>query len=201
MKTYLLAFLLLSSIAIQAQDDTDADEKKGFKKENLFTGGSVSLQFGSGSFTGGINPVLGYSITRWLDGGIAINYTYATAKNFTAVGDRIKQHVYGGGVFTRIFPVKFIFVQGQVEHNFLNVRYTPSLAPVQKYNASATSYLVGGGYTTGRDPDQKNPYFYVSIFFDLGGDDDSPYVNGSGDAEPIYRAGVNIPLFQGKRNR
>jgi hypothetical protein len=93
------------------------------------------------------------------------------------------------------------WVRGQAEYNFSNVRYTSSLGAVEKYDDDGKSFLVGGGYTTGRDPEAKNPYFYVSILFDIGGDKSSPYVDENGDPEPIYRAGINIPLFQGRKNR
>jgi hypothetical protein len=202
MKYLAVIVLMCTTYTLSAQETkADEEESKGFRKENLFTGGSVSLSLGSGRFVGGLNPVLGYSITRWLDGGVVINYTYASAKSYQAFNDKLKQHVYGGGVFTRIFPVKFIFLQGQAEYNFSNVRYTSSLGVVEKYDDDGKSFLVGGGYTTGRDPDAKNPYFYVSILFDIGGDASSPYVDESGDPEPIYRAGINIPLFQGRKNR
>ncbi len=202
MKKLIAVLLLCTAYTLNAQETaTIEEEKKGFKKENLFTGGGVSLSFGDGRFVGGINPVLGYIITRWIDAGLVFNYTYASAKNYSAFNDKLKQHVYGAGVFTRIFPVKFIFVQAQVEHNFMNVRYTSSLGTVDKYEQDGGSTLVGGGYTTGRDPDSKNPYFYVSILFDIGGDRNSPYLTESGNPEPIYRAGINIPLFQGKKNR
>lgn len=202
MNRLLILLLLCTTYTLNAQQVAEIEEEtRGFKKENVFTGGSLTLQLGSGQFTAGVNPVLGYSLLRWVDAGLVFNYIYASAKNYPYIGDKIKQHQYGAGVFTRIFPVKFLFVQGQVEHNFQNIRYNPSTGVGEKYNEDGSSYLVGGGYTTGRDPDRKAPYFYVSILFDLGDDPNSPYLDNNGDPQPIYRAGVNIPLFQGKGNR
>lgn len=198
-----LLFLLLTALTsgLCAQDSTG---RRGFKKENLFTGGSVSLSFGSGSFLAGVNPVLGYSIAKWLDAGIAVNYTYASQRgvyNGSAYSnDKLHSNLYGAGVFTRLFPVRFLFAQVQVEHNFINNKYifengSPSISD----KVSATSTLVGAGYTTGRQPGQGKPFGYLAILFDLGNDQYSPYKDEINRSTPIIRAGINIPLFQGRR--
>lgn len=67
-------------------------------------------------------------------------------------------------------------------------------------NFSANSLLVGGGYTTGRDPYSKSMYGYLAILFDVANDINSPYKNGSRTV-PIIRAGINVPLFQGHEKR
>ena len=51
-------------------DDNNNGENKGFKKENVFLGGALSLGFGSGSFAVGANPEIGYSVAQWLDAGV-----------------------------------------------------------------------------------------------------------------------------------
>ncbi|RYY60698.1 MAG: hypothetical protein EOO12_15025 [Chitinophagaceae bacterium] len=193
-----------------AQQSTNApaaprDEAHGFRKDKLFTGGSVSLGFGSGYFLGGINPVLGYELTSWLDAGIAVNYTFTQQRyigtdNFNRVlDDKARQSVYGGGVFTRIFPVNFLFAQGQIEHNFINFKYyPPNGGTVLKDNRQATSLLVGAGYTSGRG--QGGPYGYLAVLFDVMKDENSPYLDNYGHIQPLVRAGLNIPLFRGRRN-
>ena len=37
--------IALSIVSVHAQDDEGEDNEKGFKKENLFTGGSITLSF------------------------------------------------------------------------------------------------------------------------------------------------------------
>jgi hypothetical protein len=54
-----------------------------------------------------------------------LNYNYNATSDYPLFNDKIKQHTYGAGVFTRIFPVRFLFVQGQIEQNFINIRYNP----------------------------------------------------------------------------
>jgi hypothetical protein len=65
--------------------------------------------------------------------------------------------------------------------------------------ASSNSILVGGGYSTGRDPVAKGVYGYLAVLFDVSRDVNSPYTDNAGRPIPIIRAGVHIPLFQGGR--
>lgn len=200
MKARLILLLLAGIIvtAAKAQDEVK-EEKKGFKKENLFTGGSISLGFGNNTFQIGGNPVFGYSLTRWADAGIVVNYTYSSQRDYNVFNDRLRQTIYGGGVFTRLYPVRFLFGQAQVEHNFIRQKYIPRNGTgTITDQTSASSVLVGGGYTTGRHPDAKSGFFYLSVLFDVTKNVNSPYTDAVGRAIPIFRAGVQIPLFQGQ---
>jgi len=202
-----LLCLIVVCQALFAQEKNDDSEKKGFKKENFFTGGSISLSFFNGAFLAGGNPVFGYSLTKWADLGIVGNYTYTSYRDYSYYGsnDKLRQTVYGGGVFTRLFPVKFLFGQAQVEHNWIRSKYIPapgSGGTSEVQNISGNSILVGGGYTTGRDPNGKSAYGYLAILFDVGNDANSPYKDNYNRTIPIIRAGFNVPLFQGHdRNR
>src|SRR4026208_1951428 len=117
MKSKLMALLFTSlfvSVCINAQDKEDEETKKGFKKENLFTGGSISLAFYNNTFLIGASPVLGYSLTSWIDAGIGVNYNYTSYRDYNFVfNDKLRQTVYGGGIFARIYPVRFLFAQIQ----------------------------------------------------------------------------------------
>src|SRR5687767_11414587 len=163
MKKYLLILLIGIAQMTSAQQTTEVeDEEKGFQKNRLFTGGSVQLSFGTGQFLGGVNPIFGYSITNWLDGGLVLNYTYASQRDYNAARPedppyrgRLRQSVYGGGVFTRVFPLRMIFLQAQAEHNFIDLNFKPHIGGEFKSNDDANSLLVGGGYTTGRDPESR----------------------------------------------
>jgi hypothetical protein len=205
-KSFLILVCLLSfAQLVFAQDKEEEPEKKGFKKENLFTGGSISLSFFNGAFLAGGNPVFGYSLTKWADLGIVGNYTYASQRDYSYYGsdDKLRQSVYGGGVFARLFPVRFLFAQAQAEHNWIRSKYIPSPATGGReimQTISGNSFLIGGGYTTGRDPNFKSVYGYLAILFDVGNDINSPYKNSLGHAIPIIRAGFNVPLFQGGRS-
>jgi hypothetical protein len=196
--------LLLAGLisGVSAQDEEKAEEKKGFKLDNLFTGGSISLGFSNYSFTAGASPVFGYNITNWLDAGLVANYTYLSYRDLDYYGygsnDKIRQSVYGGGGFVKIYPVSFIFAQAQFEHNFNTQKIIPSSgASSDKYSFQTNSLLVGGGYA-GRTPGFKQTFFYLSLLFDVSGVPYTPYTNQFGNAQPILRGGIQIPLFQGK---
>lgn len=202
-----LAAVMLTSSAAMAQDD---EREGGFKKENLFTGGSVTVSFFNGQTILGANPMFGYKLNDYIDAGIAINFVSNTMRDYYAYDDKIKQTVWGPGVFTRVYPIPFLFLQAQVEQNFSSYKYTPapgSSMSAQKDNTDATSLLLGGGFASGRQKGGTS-FFYISLLFDVLKDRDSPYVNVSYnpsdpnqsrvDVVPIIRAGVNIGLFQGR---
>jgi hypothetical protein len=186
----------------QKEKDKDKEEKEERTfKENLFTGGSVSLAFYNNTFLIGGNPVLGYSLTNWADAGIVINYTYSSYRDVFVFNDRLRQKVYGGGVFARLYPVRFLFAQAQVEHNFIRQKYIPNPSSgsgntTVKYEAN--SVLVGGGYTTGRWGRGGGPFYYLAVLFDVAKQENSPYTDAYGRVIPIIRGGLQIPLFQGE---
>jgi len=212
MKKILFAiFLGASAINASAQDslDIDRDEKvRGFKKDKLFSGGSVTLSFSNNGNVFGASPVLGYSLTKWLDAGIVINYSIATQRNypFYSNDDKLKQTIIGPGAFVRIYPVKFIFLQGQFEHNFTQLKVIPDddNIPNLKFKTESNSFLTGVGLANGREG-SGSLFYYLSIAIDVIKDEDSPYIeisqSGKKTMLPIFRAGLQIPLFQGKRNR
>lgn len=205
MKKYLLllamAALALNSVRAQEkEEDEDEDSRKGFRKENLFTGGSISLSFGNNSFLVGGSPVFGYRVAKWLEPGLVFNYQYTSFRDVQVFDDKQRQSVYGGGAFVRVFPVSFLFAQANFEHNWLQVKYiSPNNGPTYKEKVSANSFLVGAGYSTSRDPQENSFYGYFSVLWDLKEELYSPYTDSRGRAIPIIRAGFNVPLFQGKR--
>ena len=201
-KLVLTAMIFAMSLTLFAQYEKDKDEtkEKGFKKENFFTGGSVTASFYSGGTVLGVSPSFGYSINKIVDAGITLNFTYTGERAYS--GDKYRQYVYGPGVFARIFPVNMIFVQGTYEHNFISQTLKPAYGGAdQKFKADANSFLIGGGYASGREG-VGTTFFYLSVLVDIIKDPNSPYVellqNGSYRSVPIIRAGLQIPLFQGK---
>lgn len=206
---YLIMALSLIVISAKAQDE-DAGEK-GFKKENLFTGGSITVSFFNGQTVLGANPMFGYKIADWIDAGLVFNFVYSSTRDYLEYDDKLRQTTFGPGAFTRIYPISFLFVQAQYEQNFNNLKYipktnNPGYAPF-KDNVNAGSLLLGGGFASGRQPG-SNSFFYISLLFDVLKNENSPYVNVSVDPSnpnnrrvdmvPVVRAGVNIGLFQGR---
>ena len=200
-KIIILLFLPICIHAFGQGADEPIDEKSGFKKERLFTGGSVSAGFSSYSTVLGITPQLGYSVTDWADAGITFNVNYTSQRDYQSPGDKLRQTVYGPGAFVRLFPVRFLFASAQYEYNLIHLKYVPasnSGYTPDKYNLNASSLLVGVGYAGGREKG-NNTYYYISVSWDILGDSNSPYIDGFGRSNPIIRAGYNIGLFQGRR--
>ena len=200
MKKFIVSSLLLVMTTTLLQAQGDEEKEKPSFKENLFTGGSVSLAFYNNTFLVGASPVLGYSLANWADAGIVVNYNYTSYRDVTLFDDRLRQTVYGGGAFVKLYPVRFLFAQVQAEYNSINQKYLPpgNGATVKYPTQNANSFLVGGGYTTGRYGKGGAPFYYLAILFDVSGDTNSPYTDAYGRSIPIIRAGLQIPLFQGK---
>lgn len=209
MKRFILLFAVSTVLCVQlmAQDDEEREEKtKGFKKENLFTGGSVTASFFSGGTVLGANPMFGYKLANWVDAGIVLNYVYSGQRDVVYLNDKVRQHVFGPGVFTRLYPFNFLFVQAQIEHNFSKVVH--KYGAVDRYSTEANSFLVGAGIAQGRQPG-SNTFYYFSLLVDVIKDRNSPYVRnvyeGSTyvrtDLQPIFRAGINIGLFETRYGR
>jgi hypothetical protein len=191
-------FFLYSSVAAQR------DKEPGDWKKNLFTGGSVSFGVFNNTFLIGGNPVLGYSLTDYVDLALQVNYTYNSIRDYNGIfNNKLRQSVYGGGGWLRLYPLRSIFLQGQLEHNFIRQRSIPILGPPEVRSIDAGSVLVGGGYTSNRWGKGGVPFYYLSILFDVSGNLYSPYTDAYGRSVPVFRGGIQIPLFQenGLRSR
>ena len=207
MKKIILVIALLSTINVtfcQNKKEEDSEEKKGvFKKENVFTGGSATVSFFNGQTILGVNPYLGYSINKFIDVALVANFTYSGERDF--LGAKYRQFVYGPGAFVRIFPVKMFFLQAGGEYNFNSLKFIPPAntgGTSEKFKLESSSFLVGGGFSSDRTG-PRNFFYYFSVVFDLSKTRNSPYTevlqDGSIRAIPIIRAGIQLPLFQGKR--
>lgn len=196
-----LLILIFSYSMIISAHAQDEEESKGFRKSNLFTGGSIALGFSNNSFQIGASPVLGYSIASWIDAGITVNYNYVSFRdvyiNFS--DDKIRRSTYGGGAFTRLYPVRFLFAHVQFEHNYITEKFIPGNGDATSKNkVEANSLLLGAGYASDRYAESGRPFFYISLLFDVMNNEFSPYTSATGVIRPIIRAGVQVPLFQGK---
>jgi hypothetical protein len=202
-KTIFATLLLATVIAVSAQEKEKDEKESGFKKENFFTGGSLTASFFSGGTALGISPYFGYSLNRFIDVAASVNLNYTSQRDYNVYGDKVRQTVYGPGAFVRLYPVKFLFAQAQYEHNFIRFKYIP--VSNSGYTGSTTkidanSMLIGGGFASGRQ-DVGDVYYYFSVLWDVSKVAESPYIDGVGRNFPVVRAGLQIPLFQGGRDR
>src|SRR4051812_24585709 len=194
----LLAILFNFSLVLKAQED-DEEKTGGFKKENLFTGGTLNVSFYNGTTYLGLSPYFGYSITKWLDAAVNLNFNYVSQRDIYVYGDKLRQTVVGPGAFVRIYPLKFLFAQAQFEHNFITQKYIPVENGVYTrdlFRTDVNSLLLGGGFASGRDGYNKSFYF-MTISFDVLKLANSPYIDNLQRTIPIFNAGFHIALFQG----
>ncbi len=198
MKRIVLTVVLFNCLNMAFAQETatnDDEPKRGFQKEKMFTGGDVTLSFYTGGTTIGVSPYIGYSLTKWLDAAVSLNFVYQGNKD--VYGNKARQTNLGPGAFVRLFPVNFLYAQAQYEHNFINYKYIPQGGGGSyKYKTDVNSLLLGAGYSSGRG-EGSNTYFYLSVLFDVLQLPNSPYVDSYGRLIPVIRAGYNIGLFQG----
>ena len=205
MKKWLLCFLLVGSLFQLSAQETPAKKSTTDKqdwREYLFTGGTLSLGLYGNTFLVGTNPVVGYSVTNWLDAGVVINYNYTSYKNYNFIANnKLRQTIYGGGTFVKIYPVRFIFLQAQVEENKISQKLISPSGYTEKLSKNLGSTLIGGGYTSGRFSRLSGAFYYLSVLFDVSKNYYSPYADGYGKAIPIFRAGLQFPLYRSKSGR
>jgi hypothetical protein len=202
-KLFVIACLFLPALSVLSQETSEEEAvQKGFRRDNIFIGGSLGLGLGSGTFNISANPEIGYTITKWLDAGISTNINYFTVNADNNRGYRQRSTTYGAGVFVRIYPINGFFIQAIPEYNWMNTKLkdvTFGTGQDLRFKAEAPSLLLGVGY--GRRA-IGNSNFFTAIMFDAGSNDSSPYINTDQDQNgnifksklPIIRTGFNIYL-------
>lgn len=179
---------LLISLSGFAQDKSSGN----FKKENIFLGGSLNLGFATGVFQIGANPEIGYSLTKFWDAGVITNLIYGSLNPDYNNGVKQSSFNYGAGLFTRVYPIDFLFAQAQAEHNWISYRLKDEFTgETFKNTFQSNSILVGIGY--GRRTIGQSG-FYTVLLLDLTKNINSPYVDGFGNSLPILRGGFTVYL-------
>ena len=185
-------FLVFFTNTLFAQSNEPAASNHQFKQENVFVGTGINLGFASKSFNIGLNPEIGYSITKWLDAGIALNINYFSQNPTDYSNTKYQNLSYGAGSFLRIWPVNFFHIQIQPEYNWISsTQKTLNNNTSYKYNYQAGSLLVGIGYGSHFI---GNRYSYVTLMMDVLQNQNSPYRDQFNDPIPVFRAGFGMYL-------
>jgi hypothetical protein len=179
-KVFSFALMLLLSISVFSQEKEE--KEKGFKKENVFIGSGINLGFFNG-FILGLNPEIGYSLNKFLDAGVSVNFNYIT-QNDLYNPITYRQFTVGGGPFVRVWPVRMIFLGSQFEYNSIKYSEKNNGNISNREKRSAPSLLVGGGYGS-RNMGQSQ--FYTSIMVDVLRNPKSPYIDNFGRMSPVLR--------------
>ena len=194
-----IALLLMLTATSFAQEETIDEKEPFFKKENLFTGGTLNIGFGNNSTSLGASPYFGYSLNKFMDVAASVGINYFTQRTDTGtLTNKLRQTIFTPGAFIRVFPVKFLFAQLHYEKNIINYNYLPAYGFKERLSLEADCWLGGLGISNGRNFNYQKSYYYFSVLWDLGDDFYSPYKDYLRRNVPIIRAGYHIALFQKK---
>lgn len=206
MKKLILLLSLFAATNLFAQTSEENEEEyseKGFKKENILIGTAINIGAGFGnygnSFNLGLNPEVGYGITKWLDAGLTFNINYQTQnlEDVYGYGYKYRATNYGGGVFARIWPVNFLHVYVAQESNWIKAKYiVPNGGGTYKETFKAPSLLAGIGYG---NHVRGGGYNYFTLMIDLMDNPESPYRDQNNDIIPTIRVGFGTYLKSKKR--
>ena len=144
------------------------------KKENIFLGGNLGLQFGNVTIID-VSPIVGYKVTEKFSIGIGAKYQYINYRDYN-----YSFNVYGGSIFGRYNISDYLFAH--VEYEVLNM---PSIVNMNDIRTNVSSLFVGGGY---RQKISKNSSFNIMGLWNLNESLESPYTN------PIIRISLDIGL-------
>ena len=171
-------------------------QEKKFDRRRIFVGSGVNLGFFNG-FVFGLNPEVGYTVGRVLDVGVATNFSLITQNDPNSpITDRLV--TLGGGPFLRFWPLNQFFLGGQLEYNNIAFTRKSNGTVVFKDKRTAPSLLVGAGYGS-RFIGQSQ--FYTSLFVDVMGDPNSPYIDQFNRMQPVFRTAFTFYLKEKKQQR
>ncbi|HEX6335203.1 MAG TPA: hypothetical protein VFZ78_13310 [Flavisolibacter sp.] len=172
---YVIAVLLsLVTFSASAQE-YEEEEKKGFRKENLFIGGNFGLVLGDYTLLN-LSPQLGYRFNQYLAAGLGINALYVSDKQYDYWGNawyKTSQGLLGLNIFGRVYPFQYMMIQAQPELNYLFGKqkyYNPPLT-TELDAEIVPSLLMGGGVVL---PSERSS-FIISVMYDVLQNDNSPY--------------------------
>jgi hypothetical protein len=160
------------------EQDTE-EEKKGFDKNRLVFGGNIGASFGDYTFVN-LTPQVGYMFNQYITAGVGINYLYQSVKYYDGAGNDYASNnlSYAGmNLFTRIFPVRFLFISAQPEINYSwgKLKYKGIYGDRMDEKLAGKfvpAFLVGAGAVL--SPNGKGGMF-LSIQYDVIQNERSPY--------------------------
>lgn len=176
-RLFILAFILVLMHHFSiAQYYENKKEEKPPIKERIFFGGGFGLQFGTVTQVE-VSPIIGYRLTKRLQAGIGITYSYYNDKRFTPAFDF---STYGGSVFSRFFILDNIFAHAEIEALNTEV-FNIYLETDRRW---IDNYYIGGGFYQRFGPRSG---VAITILYNLN------YQNGiTPSSNPVIRIGFNF---------
>jgi hypothetical protein len=186
-----------------------SEKNQGFKRENVFWGGSITLGYGSGgnsissnqftssSFVIGAIPEIGYTISNFLDVGATINLIYSSQSYPSGYSEVTRSTFnYGMGLFARANISDQFFLQAMPEINWVDYKATSPGYTGIRQTIQSNSLLVGIGYGQRNVGDIS---YFTTLLIDVGKDNNSPYLTTGGIIVPVLRGGVSFYLGRKRR--
>lgn len=177
-KIFSIVALAFSMAPLFAQETPASDEApKKFDKSKLVMGGNIGATFGDFTFIQ-FSPQVGYMFNRNIIAGAGVNFSYSSQKLRYFNGDESQRYNYGYAglnVFTRVYPVNFLFLSAQPElnYNWGKIKYkNPPAADVKIDGKFIPSLLVGGGLAI---PMGNRGQTMLSLQYDVLQNSRSPY--------------------------
>jgi hypothetical protein len=186
---------LLSLVATKGfgQDTRPAKVKQksgnkifSFQKDSLYYGGNIGLQFSTGGSLIDLSPNVGYKLIKYVSVGVQGIFTNISYKYGGPGGLTERYTFYGGGVFVRVKPINWLFLQA--EYDVLSVPDNFSFG-VAKKRTIADVNLAGLGL---RNQLGENSSYYLLLMYEFVPTPNSPYSYGPFNSPLVYRAGFNI---------
>lgn len=190
MKHIRLLLPLLFAVTTLSAQEADSTARGGFRRENLFAGGTFGLALGTNTLIN-ISPQLGYRLNRYVAAGAGVNFIYSSFKQRTISGDPFRKEsntVAGLNVFGRVYPVQFLMLQVQPEFNYVTRKETyfqPERRRLDLGSSFVPSLLTGGGVVL---PSGRSA-FMISLFYDVLQRENNPY-----GTRPFLHFSYNIGL-------
>jgi hypothetical protein len=187
--TILLALAIFPLKGI-AQDNRPAKVKQKspkktfFEKDSLYYGGNIGLQLSSGGSLVDLSPNVGYKVVKYVSVGVQGIFTNLSV-NYGGFNERYT--FYGGGVFLRVKPLNFLFLQA--EYDLLSVPDHFSIGSGSVKRTLADVNLAGLGL---RNQLGDNSSYYLLLMYEFLPTPNSPYTYGPFGSPLVYRAGFNI---------
>lgn len=187
---FLLTLFLSSTIISYGQDEEttyaerpDETPKPSFW-DRVYVGGNIGAQFGSVTLVN-LSPTVGYMITPKISAGVGITYQYYSIRNYN-----YETHMYGGRIFGRYQPIRWLFFHAEAEAINWNCPkitvFNNNTYEVTTNRIWAPGLLVGGGLS---QPLSDNVAISITALYNLLYNDCSPY-----NSPFVLRIGANFAL-------
>jgi hypothetical protein len=183
---FLLAFILLGNFSAVAQNSSKTSKSTSSSSKSMLgrihIGGNLSGGVTNDGYFVNIAPRASIAVTKWSVPGATVVYMYSQKTD----APQIITNTYGAGVFTDIYPIKYVFGRIEYQHLWYSENRKEDI-PV-KTSSDDDFLLMGAGVKV---PVTDKMSAFASIMFNVLNNERSErymYKN------PIYSIGIDVGL-------